>query len=87
MLKNKKLNQKKNNDEKNKIITKRTIKKFKKIFIRFKFISPLSFDKNKIFYYQIKKAIKNCWKKNIFTNMKITDEDIDILNQEISFLE
>ena len=55
MVKHKNINQKENNDEQNKIIAKRTIKKFKKIFIRFKFISPLLFDKNTIFYYQIAK--------------------------------
>lgn len=70
-----------------KITTKRPIKKFKKISIRFKFISPLSFDKNTIFYYQITKLLKIVEKKNIFPLMKITDDDIDILNQEITFLE
>ena len=59
-------------------------RKLRKDYCPIKYVSPLEFDKNTYFYYEITKIIKSPRIIEQYYFLKITKEDLDVFKDEIS---
>ena len=62
-------------------------KRIRKIFYGIKYISPLTFNKESNFYYEITKILKIIETKESFDKFKINNEDIKLLNEKTNLIE
>ena len=62
-------------------------KRIRKIFYGIKYISPLTFNKESNFFYEITKILKIIETKESFDKFKINNEDIKLLNEKTNLIE
>ena len=86
MVKYKKLCQNVGKKNKSLHFTKHKYRRLRKVFYLIKYVSPLEFDKNTYFQYEVTKIFKSPKIIEQYNLLKITKEDFDIFKDEISNL-
>ena len=84
-LKPKKIDNQLSDNKKKKVLFSQ--KRISKLFIKRKYVSPLSFIQDSTFYFKIKKLLKIFQSKEFSEELLINEEDINLLNNGITTVE